>query len=224
MNLTKIRLFDALSISYAFHIVVIAIVWSALIFLNQKQEPEKVRIAILLHTPSNVPSTPQQPTPKQIVSEPRIQPKVLPTPTPIKTPPLTPSRPTIATPQPTPITPSVNVQKAVESVPVAVPKAPPPPPKAEENYEEENLGKIRSILAERLKYPKNAVRLKQQGEIVVAFSLEPNREVTQITIMRSSGFEILDNAAKELIETSANEFPKPKKSVRISVPIDYKLR
>ena len=115
--------------------------------------------------------------------------------------------------------------KAPETLPVAAPKAPPPPPpKVQENYEEENLGRIRSILAERLKYPKNALRLKQQGETTVTFTLGTDRSVSQITITKSSEFELLDEAARALIESSASEFPKPSKSVRISVPIAYKIR
>ncbi|WP_310439245.1 TonB family protein [Sulfuricurvum sp.] len=118
--------------------------------------------------------------------------------------------------------PAPVVSKIPEAATVVIPKA--PPPKVEENYEEENLGRIRTILAERLKYPKNALRLKQQGETTVTFTLGSNREVSQITISQSSGFELLDDAAKDLIESSATEFPKPKKSVRISVPIAYRLR
>lgn len=193
--------------------------------LNKKPEPEKVRMAILLQTQVSADTPLPRPIQKTTPPTPVVQPKPFPKPTPIKTPVLAPSKPTITAPQPTPVIQSVNVPKVADSIPVAVPKvSPPPPPKVEENYEEENLGKIRSILAARLKYPKNAVRLKQQGECIVTFTLEPNRDVNQITITRGSGFEMLDSAAKELIETSASEFPKPKKSIRISVPIEYKLK
>lgn len=130
----------------------------------------------------------------------------------------------VPTPQmiPTPVEASAVVSKTSATVPVLIPKA--SPQKVEENYEEENLGRIRSILAERLKYPKNALRLKQQGETTVTFTLGSNREISQITISQSSGFELLDSAAKDLIESSASEFPTPKKTVRITVPIAYHLR
>lgn len=118
--------------------------------------------------------------------------------------------------------PSAKVPEQPTQPPAA--KAAPSTPKPQEHYEDENLGRIRTILMEKLVYPKNAQRLKQQGEAVVTFTLEPNREVSQITITKSSGFDLLDDAAKTLIETSASEFPKPQKSVRISLPIAYKLR
>ena len=118
--------------------------------------------------------------------------------------------------------PSAKVPEQPTQPPAA--KAAPSTPKPQEHYEDENFGRIRTILMEKLVYPKNAQRLKQQGEAVVTFTLEPNREVSQITITKSSGFDLLDDAAKTLIETSASEFPKPQKSVRISLPIAYKLR
>lgn len=120
---------------------------------------------------------------------------------------------------------SVSLAKSIEqpSQPL-VTKAAPPAQKQQEHYEEENLGRIRSILMERLTYPKNALRLKQEGEATVTFTFETDREVSQISISKSSGFELLDEAAKKLILSSAAEFPKPSKTVRISVPIAYKLR
>lgn len=220
MNLARIRLFDALSISYVFHFIIIAIVWGALSLSNKKSEPEKVRMTILLQTPIRADVPTQRPIQKTIPQVPVVQSKQLPIPTPIKTPPLVPSKPTIIPQQPISASTPISIPKAVENIPQAIPKA----PKIEENYEEENLGRIRTILAERLKYPKNALRLKQQGETTVTFTIETNREVSHISVTQSSGFELLDDAAKTLIESSASLFPKPAKAVRISVPIAYKLR
>lgn len=186
--------------------------------------PQPIKIRILLNTPEpvsevSIPHLAQQKVQKEIQKL-QPQPKQPPLVPSIKTPVSVPTKlapptvqasTTIVTPAPTKSAEPVNVQKA-------------PPPKVEENYEEENLGRIRSILAQRLKYPKNALRLKQQGECVATFTLEPNRDINQIIITQSSGFELLDNAAIELIQTSASEFPKPKKSIRISVPISYKIR
>jgi len=199
----------------------------------QKKEPpieEKISLKILLQ-----PSTPTQTHPIQTppltaappkVPEP-IQPQVIiPPKTPI-IPMIKPTKPTQVSPAPV-ITATTVVSKAPEAAPVVsvvkAPPAPPPAAKAVENYEEENLGKIRNILADRLKYPKNALRLKQQGDVSVAFTLSPDRTVSQISITQSSGFEILDDAARTLIETTAAEFPKPSKTVRITLPIGYKLR
>lgn len=230
--LDHVRTAQSFFISVGVHLGIAALFMTAatVIHKNLSSSPEKTKIKILLNAPqpSSVPAIPPvaqpkvqepipTPQPQKMPTQPEIAPQVK-TPLPVQ------AKPAPAVTQPTPVF-APPVPKAAEPVAVTVPKTPSaPPPKVEENYEEENLGKIRSILAERLKYPKNAARLKQQGECMVTFTLEPSREVHQITLTQSSGFELLDNAAKELIETSANEFPKPKKSVRISVPIAYKLR
>lgn len=218
-------------LSVGIHFSLAALLLGAVSIIHQKVSmvPEKTKLKILLNAPEPADAPPlahlvepkqtQQPIqksqPQSLPKQPETVPQIK-TPLPIQTKPVVPVAPTQAVIAPTP--------KPAEPVIVAAPKSPPSPPKVEENYEEENLGKIRSILAERLKYPKNAQRLKQQGECIVAFTLEPSREVHQITVTQSSGFELLDDAAKELIENSSSEFPKPKKSVRISVPISYKLR
>lgn len=191
--------------------------------------PEKITLKILLHSPEPALSIPEvqppEPTPKTAEPVPLPKPEKPRIMTPPKPRVAAESQPTVPIPQSVPvISAPVAVPKTSEAPPAALPKAPPQPPKAQENYEEENLGRIRAILAERLKYPKNALRLKQQGEVSVTFTLGANRDVSQITITQSSGFELLDDAARSLIENSANEFPKPSKSVRITVPIAYKLR
>lgn len=230
--LDHVRTTQSFFLSIGIHFGIAALLIGAMSIIHKKVSmvPEKTKLKILLNAPepADVPPVVHLAAPQQIQqpiqkSEPQPlpkQPEVIPqikTPLPIQTKSVVPAVQTVqAIIPPTP--------KPVESVIVAAPKAPPSPPKVEENYEEENLGKIRSILAERLKYPKNAQRLKQQGECVVTFTLEPSREVHQITVTQSSGFELLDDAAKELIENSSSEFPKPKRSVRISVPISYKLR
>lgn len=219
-----------LSIGIHFGLAALLIALLSAVQKNLSDSPQKIKLSVLLDEPFPEPVASPLPEPKQPVQKlplqpvPHQQPKITPQ-TKMTVPPKTVQPSPVTAPQPIP-TVTAPLQKPAEAIPVSTPKAPPPPPapKAEDNYEEENLGKIRSILAERLKYPKNALRLKQQGECMVTFTLEPSREVNQIRITQSSGFDMLDDAAKELIETSSSEFPKPKKSVRISVPILYKLR
>jgi protein TonB len=130
----------------------------------------------------------------------------------------------------TPIAPVHTEPVALKAAPPEplIAKAPPPPPPPTPNiqtlYEEENLGPIRALLAERLKYPKNALRLKQQGISIMAFTLSPSGDISAVTLVKSSDFELLDDAARTLIETTAQMFPKPSKSVRITIPIEYKIR
>ncbi|WP_294892885.1 MULTISPECIES: energy transducer TonB [unclassified Sulfuricurvum] len=108
-----------------------------------------------------------------------------------------------------------------------VPKPQPPAPKSvnvEEQYMEDHLGTIRDILVKNRKYPNNAVRLRQEGNVKVSFRLKHNGEVEDIVIAGSSGYEILDEDAVALIRKTALYFPKPPKSVRITVPLSYTLK
>jgi protein TonB len=190
-------------------------------------EPKKISFKVLIQSPisETAPQPLEKSIPKPIPPAPTMKP-VQPI-NPVKKTVIEQTKPIIASPQqivPAAAAAVIMPSKIQETNPSIAAKASPSVPKQQENYEEENLGRIRSILMDRLIYPKNAVRLKQQGEATVTFTLETNREVSQITVTRSSGFELLDDAAKNLILSSASEFPKPSKTVRISVPIAYKLR
>ncbi len=226
---------NAFFISLGLHLSLAALMVGALSAVHKSAPVPEDKIALnLLTTRLPVPEFPtpaprEQPTVPPKVLQPIVKPQ---TPQTVFQPkkaateqikPLT--NPQMQTPPAAPSAPALLSAKAPEQ-PIQPPaaKAAPSTPKPQEHYEDENLGRIRTILMEKLVYPKNAQRLKQQGEAVVTFTLEPNREVSQITITKSSGFDLLDDAAKTLIETSASEFPKPQKSVRISLPIAYKLR
>jgi len=193
---------------------------------------KKIVLNLLTQTPA--PKFPEsaakpQPTVQPKISQPIVKPREA---RPVPQPPkkvIEQSKPLMNTPaQTAPIAPNVPTvppaRVSEQPVQSQVTKAVPPVQKQQEHYEEENLGRIRSILMERLTYPKNALRLKQEGEATVTFTFETDRAVSQISISKSSGFDLLDEAAKNLIMSSASEFPKPSKTVRISVPIAYKLR
>jgi protein TonB len=109
--------------------------------------------------------------------------------------------------------------------PIVVP-SPPSPPKqsAEEEYLDNHLSAIRDVLVKYRKYPNQAVRLKQEGSASISFRLKSNGEVEDITVQSSSGYDILDSDALNLIVKTAHYFPRPPKSIRITVPLKYSLK
>ncbi len=136
-----------------------------------------------------------------------------------------------------PMIPSIPVTAvAVQAPPISVPVAPStketpkvvvppaPAPNVEKEFLDAHLGEIRSLLLQSLKYPASARRLKMQGEVRVAFTLNADGSVENINVTESSGFDILDEDAMKLIEKTASRFPKPTKSVRINAPLGYVLR
>ncbi len=134
--------------------------------------------------------------------------------------------PTIA-PQPI-ARPSISVPTAPPSPPVEAPKAVHQPIVPSVNVEKEfmdaHLGEIRALLIQNLRYPRNAQRLKMQGEVRISFRLKSDGSVENIEVVKSSGFEILDEDAKALIKNTAPQFPKPSKSISLSIPLSYLLR
>lgn len=99
-----------------------------------------------------------------------------------------------------------------------------PPVNAEEQYLDDHLSTIRDLLVKYRKYPSQAVRLKQEGAVKVTFRLKHNGEVEDVKVVGSSGYDILDEDALSLIKKTAEYFPKPPKSVRITVPLNYALK
>ncbi|MDD5716986.1 MAG: TonB family protein [Sulfuricurvum sp.] len=228
-----------LLLSVGIHIAAAALLIIALEtdFPSDAMRTETIRLKIVTDFPQPIPAIAPNPIPKPILAQTKSpvtqKPQTIAVPIPL-TPALVAAKPVQNVIQPVqPVHPvsvaSSPIAAAKTAEPEAVPpKASVPPPSPPINiqkvYEEENLGKIRTLLAQNLVYPKNARRLNQQGDILVTFTLHPSGEVSHIVIAESSSFDLLDEAALRLIEQSAPQFPKPQKNVTISLPIGYKLR
>lgn len=124
--------------------------------------------------------------------------------------------------------PSITTQATPPSPPVEAPRITHPLIAPSVNIEKEflsaHLGEIRALLIQNLKYPRNAQRLKMQGEVRVSFRLKSDGSVENIEVIQSSGFELLDEDARALIKNTAPQFPKPTKSISLSIPLSYLLR
>lgn len=204
------------------------LVWISSEMPKPLPEPIKIHIASFL-APAVVQKVVAPIEPKPIPKIDKTPPPVHPVAQPIKPQP----RIMTTTIQPVPV---VTVAPVVAQIPVVTPpqmvakeppKAitpPPPPVNNEKEFLDAHLGEIRSLLLQNLKYPANARRLKMQGEVRVAFTLNADGSVENIKVTQSSGFEILDEDTMKLIEKTASAFPKPTKSVRINAPLGYVLR
>ncbi len=60
-----------------------------------------------------------------------------------------------------------------------------------------------------LNYPEEARRRKLAGDLVLDVALNPDGKINQITIRRSSGHEVLDDAAIRIVELAAPYAPFP---------------
>ena len=98
-----------------------------------------------------------------------------------------------------------------------------PSPQVENTYS--NI--LRAHIAKYKKYPRIAQRRKMEGEVVIEIQIRGDGTLISKYIKKSSGHEILDKAAMNMIEKS-KPFPVPpdtlKNSVKnVAVPIAFNL-
>lgn len=168
-----------------------------------------------LPSPSKPISQPLKPVKAEPIIKSVTQPSDMPQ-NPQPTPPIT------VAPESKPLTTPLVVQTTLPpSVRASAPSA--PPINAEKEYLKLNLAEIRALLIQNQQYPKQAKRLRIQGDVELHFQLNANGSVEDMKIVQSSGFEILDEDAKALVLKTAPFFPKPSSSVQLRLPIGYLL-
>lgn len=172
---------------------------------------------------------PEPPKPKVL---PKIEPKIIPTPkpTPVETyEPQTSAPEAVVDPAPPAV---MSVAPKVDATPVFT--APPPPPEPP-GPSQADLDSARKGYADRLaraiaakkQYPRVAQMRGWQGEVLIDLKLDANGTVLATTILQSSGFEVLDKQALEMVKKAA-PFPPPPEILKssifnIQVPVSFKL-
>lgn len=73
-------------------------------------------------------------------------------------------------------------------------------------------------------YPSSAVRQGLQGEVRLEFKIEKDGRMTQIRVLNSSGYEILDRAILDAIKLAAPFAPLPKSMAKDSLVITATFR
>lgn len=86
-----------------------------------------------------------------------------------------------------------------------------------------NLRDIGRITARYLKYPKDAIRLGQQGVNIVQFYLHPNGDISELSVIKPSGYIILDRNSVRTIEIAYKDYPHPKSKVLIRIRVSMEL-
>jgi Periplasmic protein TonB, links inner and outer membranes len=93
----------------------------------------------------------------------------------------------------------------------------------EESFLRERLLVISSIVQRHINYPPIARRMGWEGRVLVSFVLEPNGDIRDLKVLKSSGYEVLDKEALDAIRRSYRDFPKPPISVVVKLPVNFKL-
>jgi protein TonB len=109
--------------------------------------------------------------------------------------------------------------------PVAVPKA---AVEAERTLVSSYEKSLSDLIKRHEKYPERAMRQRWEGTAVVGLSLSPDGKVMDVAIVESSGREILDDAALNMVRR-ASPLPRAPEGLRgkerlVRVPIVFKLQ
>jgi len=97
-----------------------------------------------------------------------------------------------------------------------------------EQLETRYKARLRAAIETNKRYPRRARRLGQQGQVILRFVIDRTGAISDIEVIRSSGFRRLDQAAIETIRAISGQLPFPEKISRkhwtFRLPIDYRLR
>ena len=98
--------------------------------------------------------------------------------------------------------------------------------KVQKAYLEKNIGNFQTItqkVLDRLGYPPLAAKLKIGGVNIVEFMFHPDGSITNLKVIDSSGYAILDDYSVELIEIAYKNYPKPETSTKLRFYVQYRL-
>lgn len=93
----------------------------------------------------------------------------------------------------------------------------------EQDFIINNLRDIGRITGKYLKYPQDAIRLGQEGVNIVQFYLHPNGDITDLRLIKSSGYVILDRNSERTIEIAYKDYPHPTSTVLIRIRVSMEL-
>jgi protein TonB len=91
------------------------------------------------------------------------------------------------------------------------------------DYARRNYTYIQRRIRDRLVYPAPARRAGIQGTAELAFTIHEDGRVSAVTVQKSSGYPVLDEAAIETV-LSAAPFPRPPAPASLAIPISFRLR
>lgn len=88
--------------------------------------------------------------------------------------------------------------------------------------------KLMEFIALNMKYPESAVKANQQGVAVVGFVVQKDGTVSDVHIIKSTGYEVLDNEAMRVVKAMPAWEPgkqdgKPV-NVKYSMPITFRYK
>lgn len=221
--------------SMLLHALLVAVIPN--IKFDEIKEPEILNVDFV-KLPEPPPPAPEPVQPEPETVKPKIEPKIKPEPKPVTKPvPTVAAEPPQPVSEPPPVQPTEVIAVApkptpappVQTVPVPVVQEPPPAINQADYEDARNKygNSLWGAISKHKKYPKIAAMRNWQGEAIVELELDGNGKLKSKKIVQSSGHDVLDKQALEMVE-KALPFPAPPEALRgnsftITVPIPFKL-
>jgi len=74
-----------------------------------------------------------------------------------------------------------------------------------------------------IRYPEGARRMGLEGKVVLSFIVLENGSTREVRVINGSGFKVLDENAKEVVERTVMHKKMPHRVV-VTLPITYRLK
>ncbi|MBZ4200750.1 MAG: energy transducer TonB [Methylotenera sp.] len=189
-------------------------------FATDTPKQQTLVVELMQQAPPPPPPAPEPPKP---LIKPAVKPVIIPTETKTDATPPPPPEVIAAAPQvdaPPPTTPPVAIAPREPPKPVVVPVD---TSAARDNYN----NALWSAIVKHKQYPRIAQMRGWQGEAVVELQIDGNGKLKSKRIVQSSGHDVLDKQALDMVE-KALPFPAPPEVLRgssfsVKVPIAFKL-
>ena len=203
------------------------------ILLVELAPPQKAPEPAPAPEPEPQPEPEPPPPPKKEIPKPRIEPKpkVTPTPAPVAEPPSEPSK-SEDVPPPAVITAPPEVEVPTFEAPPPPPPEPPKPTGPTQADIDAARSLYKSLLEREIvkhkQYPAIAKRRGLQGETIIELQIDTNGQPTSVKVQTSSGFDVLDNTAIEMVRktVAATSIPAILRgtSSTFLVPVSFRLQ
>jgi protein TonB len=92
----------------------------------------------------------------------------------------------------------------------------------ESGYIRNNFSYIRDLIQRKVTYPLYARKRGWEGKVSVSFVISPEGKVSNVSISKSSGRDLLDKSALDAVR-KASPFPPPPVHAMIKIPVIYRL-
>ena len=212
---------SALILSFAAHVVAVAGYWLWGTTHEAQDALPVVEVALVMDAAEPVvEAEPRAPQPEAVDATPPAKPESVPSP---RSEPDTPQPEVIAAP--TPPAPRPPAAASVASTPP--PEPVPVDPGLIVSVEQAYKTALQAEIARHRSYPRIARRLRQEGTVEVGFVVLADGRLTDIELVDSSGYELLDHAAVKAVRDVRQFRPIPSELARkrwnLSVPLNFRL-